>query len=283
MANLKKISVNNQVYDLGITEIAVAAAEGVEGAKGLMSAADKAKLDAMKDASVSEAAIKAAQDTADAAQRTANEANTAAGVNAAAITTLRGAVGNAQTDATNAGTAAAAAQSAAEAADSKAQAAQNDVDAVEGRMDTAETNIRGHSTKLTELEEAINKLPTDSAITDLQSKVDAINAGQNLADMVADKAALAALASSVLAEEGDVKSLQAGDKVQVLADADHNGAATVYNWDGEKFNYIGVYGQDAYTKSEIDTKLSEVEAHANKVDFAVEGEVLTISVTGHTA
>lgn len=65
MANLKKINVNNNVYDLGITEVATSEA------KGLMSAADKAKLDAMKEASVSEAAIAAAQKAGDDAQKDA--------------------------------------------------------------------------------------------------------------------------------------------------------------------------------------------------------------------
>lgn len=277
MANLKKINVNNNVYDLGITEVATSEA------KGLMSATDKAKLDAMKEASVSEAAIAAAQKAGDDAQKDATKALADAATNAAAIAVNSGNITAAKAQADKGVADAATAQAAAEAADSKAVAAQNDVDAVEGRMDTAESNITAHGTKLTELENAINNLPTDSAITDLQSKVDAINAGQNLADMVADKAALADLASRVLAEEGDIKSLVAGDKVQVLADADHNGAATVYNWTGSEFEYIGVYGQDAYTKSEIDTKLNEIETHANKVDFSVEGEVLTISVTGHTA
>lgn len=277
MANLKQINVNNQTYDLGITEVATSEV------KGLMSATDKAKLDAMKDASVSEAAIAAAQKAGDDAQKDATQALADAATNAAAIAVNSGNITAAKTQADKGVADAATAQAAADAAQSDVDAVEGRVDTLEDSMSTAESNISSHSTKLTELENAINQLPTDSAITDLQSKVDAINAGQNLADMVADKTALAALASKVLAEEGDIKSLNAGDKVQVLADSDHNGAATVYNWTGSAFEYIGVYGQDAYTKSEIDTKLNEVEAHANKVDFSVEGEVLTISVTGHTA
>lgn len=279
MANLKKINVNNQVYDLGITEIAVAPAEGVEGAKGLMSASDKAKLDAMKDASVTESAIEAAQSAAEAAQTDATQALADAATNAAAIAVNSGNITAAKTQADKGVADAATAQAAAEAADAKAVAAQNDVDAVEGRMDTAESNITAHGTKLTELEAAMNNLPTDTAITNLQSQVDALNAAQNLADIVASKAALDAM---------DTSKLMDNDKIEVLADETKNGAATVYKFvkpeDGEgSFSYIGVYGQDAYTKSEIDVKLSEVEAHANKVEFSVADEVLTISVTGHTA
>lgn len=80
---------------------------------------------------------------------------------------------------------------------------------------------------------------------DLQSQIDAINAGQNLADIVADLTALNNL---------DTTKLQSGDKVQVLVDSDHDNASTVYNWNGSAWVYIGKYGQDSYTKAESDNK-----------------------------
>ena len=79
----------------------------------------------------------------------------------------------------------------------------------------------------------------------LQSEIDAINAAQNLADIVADLAALNSL---------DTSKLHSGDKVQVLVDSDHDNASTVYNWNGSAWSYIGQYGQDSYTKSESDNK-----------------------------
>lgn len=278
MANLKKINVNNQTYDLGYTEVASA------DAKGLMSSADKSKLDAMKEASVTEAAIAAAKKAGEDAQTDATKALNDAATNAAAIAVNSSAISEAKT-------AASAAQDAADAAQEAADAAQDDVDAVEGRVDTletsmgtAESNIQSHSDAISDIQDELKTMATSSAITNLQQQIDAVNAGQNLADMVATKAALDTLAAGNDMPEGNsYKKLNAGDKVQVLADETKNGAATVYNWTGSAFEYIGLYGQDAYTKSEIDTKLSEVEAHANKVDFSVEGEVLTISVVGHTA
>ena len=86
--------------------------------------------------------------------------------------------------------------------------------------------------------------------SDLQSQIDGINAGQNLADMVATKAALDALSTT---------NLQDGDKVQVLADETHDSASTVYTLSKPEsgtpsWTYVGKYGQDSYTKAESDGK-----------------------------
>lgn len=87
----------------------------------------------------------------------------------------------------------------------------------------------------------------DSKVTNLQSQIDGINAGQNLADIVADLTALNNL---------DTSKLQSGDKVQVLVDSNHDNASTVYNWNGTIWQYIGAYGMDAYTKAQMDSALA---------------------------
>lgn len=85
----------------------------------------------------------------------------------------------------------------------------------------------------------------------LQEQIDALNAGQNLADIVATKPALDNLPTN---------NLQTGDKVQVLVDETHDNASTVYslikgeNGNPDMWTYIGKYGQDSYTKSEADDK-----------------------------
>ena len=133
-----------------------------------------------------------------------------------------------------------------------------------------------------------SKLPTvevvDSALTSLssdittayqtadsglQSQIDAINAGQNLADIVDTKSDLATL---------DAQYIDENDKVQVLHDDTlpdgTQGTTTVstvysltegsspypdprdiaaYNKTGYYWEYIGEYGSDSYTKSESDT------------------------------
>lgn len=95
--------------------------------------------------------------------------------------------------------------------------------------------------------DATNKQYVDGIKTNLQSQIDGINAGQNLADIVADLTALNNLSTT---------NLQVGDKVQVLVDSNHDNGSTVYNWNGTTWVYIGKYGQDGYTKAEADTLLA---------------------------
>lgn len=115
---------------------------------------------------------------------------------------------------------------------------------------------------------------------DLQSQIDGINAGQNLADIVDTAEALAAYDISHLKAKDDQHGAEGatwaiGDKVQVLGGGDvqssvyeltkgempggaGNIAAT--NWAGYYWRYIGVYGTNAYTKAEIDTKVNEINS-----------------------
>ena len=137
---------------------------------------------------------------------------------------------------------------------------------VDGKTDTLTQNI-------TTLQEKDN---------DLQSQIDGINAGQNLADIVNNTTELAGYDVSHLKAKGDYQhgtegaTLAIGDKVQVLGGADAQ--SSVYELikgtkpDGETnsiqstnntnyyWHYIGVYGTNAYTKAEIDTKVSEINS-----------------------
>ena len=114
--------------------------------------------------------------------------------------------------------------------------------------------------------------------TDLQSQIDGINAGQNLADIVDTTDALAVYDISHLKAKDDQHGAEGatwaiGDKVQVLGGG--NVQSSVYeltkgdmpegagniaatNWAGYYWRYIGVYGTNAYTKSEIDTKVGDI-------------------------
>lgn len=131
-----------------------------------------------------------------------------------------------------------------------------------------------------------------TADSSLQSQIDGINAGQNLADIVDTKTQLAAHALTDLKAKGDYKSgtsgptWAVGDKIQVLHDTttaagtyDDStaekiaaGKATVYELvkgtidtttnpkdvaaatTGYYWHYIGEYGTNAYTKGESDDK-----------------------------
>lgn len=90
----------------------------------------------------------------------------------------------------------------------------------------------------------------DTKTNDLQSQIDGLNAGQNLADIVTDLTALNNLS---------ITNLHDGDKVQVLVDSNHDNASTVYSLSisgsSHSWTYIGKYGQDGYTKSEANALL----------------------------
>ena len=121
---------------------------------------------------------------------------------------------------------------------------------------------------------------------DLQSQIDGINAGQNLADIVDTTGALADYDVSHLKAKDDFQhgtsgaKWAIGDKVQVLGGGDVQSSVyelikgtkpeaesnsiqstknAAYYW-----RYIGVYGINAYTKSEIDAKVSEINTNIGK-------------------
>ena len=134
--------------------------------------------------------------------------------------------------------------------------------------------------------------------TDLQSQIDGINAGQNLADIVNNTTELADYDVSHLKAKDDYQhgtegaTWAIGDKVQVLVGSDAQ--SCVYELvkgqmpDGESsksitssideryyWHYIGVYGTNAYTKAEIDAKVSAINTNiGNKADKSyVDGEL----------
>lgn len=137
---------------------------------------------------------------------------------------------------------------------------------VDGKVETLNGNV-------TTLQEKDN---------DLQSQIDGINAGQNLADIVNNTTELAAYDVSHLKAKDDFQHGSSGakwligDKVQVLGGGDTDAQSCVYELiKGTKsedetnsiqstnnaayyWHYIGVYGTNAYTKAEIDGKLGTI-------------------------
>lgn len=126
---------------------------------------------------------------------------------------------------------------------------------------------------------------------DLQTQIDGINAGQNLADIVNNITELAIYDVSHLKAKDDFQhgtsgaKWAIGDKVQVLGGGDTDAQSCVYELiKGTKpeneansiqstnnaayyWHYIGVYGTNAYTKAEIDNKLGTINnAISTKAD-----------------
>lgn len=100
-----------------------------------------------------------------------------------------------------------------------------------------------------------------NAILVLQTDVADLKSVQNVVDVVATKSAL---------NSYDTTKLETNDKIQVIADETHEGASTVYNWNGSAWEYVGAYGGNSYTKIEVDTKLS---TKADKTDTYTKTEV----------
>lgn len=141
---------------------------------------------------------------------------------------------------------------------------------VDGKTDTLTQNI-------TTLQEKDN---------DLQSQIDGINAGQNLADIVNNTTELAGYDVSHLKAKDDFQhgtsgaKWAIGDKVQVLGGDEVQ--SSVYELikgtkpEGETnsiqstknanyyWHYIGVYGTNAYTKAEIDAKVDTINTNIGK-------------------
>lgn len=102
-----------------------------------------------------------------------------------------------------------------------------------------------------------NEDDLDDIENSLQSQIDALNAAQNLADIVADLTALNALPTT---------NLQSNDKVQVIVDSNHSSASTIYRWTGLAWEYIGSYGNSGYTKAEINTMMNNKQSVIDSVN-----------------
>lgn len=120
-------------------------------------------------------------------------------------------------------------------------------------------------TEITKLKGLPSQESLNRTIEDLQSQIDGINAGQNLADIVGTYADLASYNKT---------NLKANDKIQVLADEEHEGDSSVYNWNGASFVYVGSYGQNAYTKAEVDRMHDELDERMNQHESNVEAQMV---------
>ena len=100
-----------------------------------------------------------------------------------------------------------------------------------------------------------------NAILDLQTSVSDLKSVQNVVDVVPTYAAL---------QKYDASKVETYDKIQVIADETHDGASTIYNRLGSAWYYVGAFGTNSYTKTEVDTKLS---TKADKDDTYTKTEV----------
>ena len=141
-------------------------------------------------------------------------------------------------------------------------------EAVDGFVDTLSTNKANKSDVYTKTEvdgkfdgvgAEFETLSND--ILNLQTSVSDLKSVQNVVDVVPTYAAL---------QKYDASKVETYDKIQVIADETHDGASTIYNRLGSAWYYVGAFGTNSYTKTEVDTKLS---TKADKSDTYTKQEV----------
>lgn len=81
----------------------------------------------------------------------------------------------------------------------------------------------------------------------LQNQIDTIEATQNVIDLVADYAALT---------EYDTTNVKINDKIQVICDETSANQTTIYSWNNNTWNGIGMFGP-YYTKSQVEEEITK--------------------------
>ena len=114
----------------------------------------------------------------------------------------------------------------------------------------------------------------------LQNQIDTIEATQNVIDLVADYAALTAY---------DTTNVKVNDKIQVICDETSANQTTIYSWNNNTWNGIGMFGP-YYTKSQVEEEITKAintekteresdieELNTNKQNNLTAGDGIAIS------
>ena len=97
----------------------------------------------------------------------------------------------------------------------------------------------------------------NTRVGSLETEVDKLQSVQNVVDVVATKNDLNNYPTS---------DLEIDDKIQVIADESQGGASTIYNWNGNTWEYVGAFGGNSYTKAETYNKTQIDSALSDKAD-----------------
>ena len=119
-----------------------------------------------------------------------------------------------------------------------------------------------------------------SADISLQNQIDTIEATQNVIDLVASYAALT---------EYDTTNVKVNDKIQVICDETSASQTTIYSWNNNTWNGIGMFGP-YYTKSQVEEEITKAintekteretaieELNTNKQNNLTAGDGISIS------
>ena len=95
----------------------------------------------------------------------------------------------------------------------------------------------------------------------LQNQIDTIEATQNVIDLVADYAALTAY---------DTTNVKVNDKIQVICDETSANQTTIYSWNNNTWNGIGMFGP-YYTKSQVEEEITKaIDTEKTERESAIE-------------
>ena len=119
-----------------------------------------------------------------------------------------------------------------------------------------------------------------SADISLQNQIDTIEATQNVIDLVASYAALTAY---------DTTNVKVNDKIQVICDETSASQTTIYSWNNNTWNGIGMFGP-YYTKAQVEEEITKAintekteresaieELNTNKQNNLTAGDGISIS------
>lgn len=171
---------------------------------------------------------------------------------------------------------------------------QENIDKEETRATNAEnalqTNIDTNKNEIYDTISAISGHLSSSIISEyndrvsvdisLQNQIDTIEATQNVIDLVADYAALTAY---------DTTNVKVNDKIQVICDETSANQTTIYSWNNNTWNGIGMFGP-YYTKSQVEEEITKAintekteresvikELNTNKQNNLTAGDGISIS------
>lgn len=122
---------------------------------------------------------------------------------------------------------------------------------------TTDGNVAQNASDIADLDSKLNGEIKDRQDGDgnLQSQIDAINATQNVVDIVGTHAELLAYDTSYLHEN---------DKIEVMDDESQDDANTIYSWDGTAWILIGSKAA-YYSKAETDAKDNHLQDQINYI------------------
>lgn len=138
--------------------------------------------------------------------------------------------------------------------------------------------INAETTRATENEAALNTAIANEATVrqqadnDLQGQINAIEATQNVIDLVGTYAEL---------EAYDTTHVKEHDKIQVIRDETFSDQTTIYSWENNAWERVGSFGP-YYTQEQVNAQIADLEDRKQDNMSAGDGIDITENVISHS-